>query len=213
MMTAPAQDQSSFSYLPNLRLVAYSFFFIVAIFLFDVSIPLGAAGAVPYTAVILISLWSPNRTLALYFAAICSLLTVLGFYVSPETGETWKIVFNRALVVLAIWVVAALTVQWKTIEQRYVHLRNDMEREKQKIYMATMHGAQHIINNLLNELQLVKLEAEKQPEFDKNVMDYFDSMLEEASKLTRSLSAIEEMDEDKIRESVLPKQHNSNCPD
>ena len=212
-MTSPAQDQSSFSYLPNVRLTAYSFFFILVIFLFDISIPLGVAGAVPYTAVILISLWSPKRTLSLYLAAICSVLTILGFFVSPEGGETWKTVFNRSLVILAIWVVAVLTAQWKTIEQRYIRLRNDTEKEKQKIYLATMHGAQHIINNLLNELQLVKLEAEKQPDFDKNVMDYFDSMLDEASKLMQSLSAIEEMDEKIIRESVLPKNHNNESPD
>lgn len=212
-MSTPTRNQSSFSYLPNIRLTAYSIFFILVIFLFDMSIPLGVAGAVPYTAVILISLWSPSRALALYLAAICSVLTILGYYISPEGGEAWKTVFNRSLVILAIWVVAVLTVQWKTIEQRYVRLRNDMEYEKQKIYLATMHGAQHIINNLLNELQLVKLEAEKQPDFDKNVMDYFDSMLDEASKLTQSLSAIQEMDENKIRESVLPKNHNNKCPD
>ncbi len=80
------------------------------VFIFDIILPLGVAGGVPYVAVVLISLWSPKRSDVFAMALICTALTVLGYFVSPAGGEFWKVFTNRALAVFALWVTALVGV-------------------------------------------------------------------------------------------------------
>lgn len=85
------------------------------IFAFDLALPLGVAGGVPYVAVILLSLWS-RRVFDVYFAAAgCSLLITLGYFLSPEGGVLWVTVLNRALALFSIWVTAILVVLSQTL--------------------------------------------------------------------------------------------------
>ena len=177
----------------------------IAIFTIDLQVPLGVAGGVPYIAVILISLWSPNPKAVIYLAVVCSILTLLGFYFSPTGGELWKVISNRLLALFAIWVTAILALKWKRREDEIFSLNSKMEKEKEKIYLATIHGAQHITNNLLNELQIVELEIENHPEFNKEVSLMFSDMLNEANKLINDLSSVEYIDDDTIRKSIYPK--------
>jgi len=177
----------------------------IAIFTIDLQVPLGVAGGVPYIAVILISLWSPNSKAVIYLAIICSILTLLGFYFSPTGGELWKVISNRLLALFAIWVTAILALKWKRREDEIFSLNSKIEKEKEKIYLATIHGAQHITNNLLNELQIVELEIENHPEFNKEVNLMFSDMLNEANKLIKDLSSVEYIDDDTIRKSIYPK--------
>lgn len=99
-----------------------------------------------------------------------------------------------------------IALKWKYSEQENQDIRHKNEQEKEKIYLATIHGAQHVTNNLLNELQLVKLEIEKHPDFDKDVDSMFDDMLAESAKLMKQLSDVEQIDENAIKESVYPKK-------
>ncbi len=46
-----------------------------------------------------------------------SALTVIGFYSSASGGELWKVLFNRALALFAIWTTAILSVLWKNIQE------------------------------------------------------------------------------------------------
>lgn len=177
-------------------------------FIIDLQIPLGVAGAVPYVFVILISLWSqkPNTRLVISLVVACTFLTLLGFYFSPSGGELWKIIFNRVLAIFAIWITATLTLKWKIHEQVVFDIKSKMEKEKEEIYLATIHGAQHITNNLLNELKLVELEIEKHPDFDKEISAMFSDMLTEANDLIHELSSVDEINEQSIRQSVHPKK-------
>lgn len=86
-----------------------------------------------------------------------------------------------------------------------IHILNEIEKEKEKIYMATIHSAQHIIFNLLNQLQLVQLEISNHSSFDKEVLSLFKDMLSEATTLMNNLSAVEKVDDKLIRQSVAPK--------
>lgn len=52
----------------------------IVIFSIDIQLPLGVAGGVPYIAIILIALWSSRPNLVIYLAAICSIMTLLGFF-------------------------------------------------------------------------------------------------------------------------------------
>ena len=82
-----------------------------AIFAFDVAMPLGVAGGVPYVALVLLGLWSPGRGNVLALGFIASALTVLGLYLSPEGGTAWVVMTNRALALFAIWVTAIFICQ------------------------------------------------------------------------------------------------------
>lgn len=94
----------------------------------DLSIPLGVAGGVPYIVAVLISLWYPRRRFTVLVAVVSTLLTAIGFFLSPPGGEIWKVITNRTLAVFAIWVTAILSIQRKTAElKREIAL---VEREK-----------------------------------------------------------------------------------
>jgi PAS domain-containing protein len=79
------------------------------------------------------------------------------------------------------------------------------KREKENIFRATVQSTQHILNNLLNQLSLVKMEIDRQPTFNKDVAAKFDAMKKQASILVTQLSSVQEIDEQKIKESVYPK--------
>ncbi len=95
---------------------AYIFLFTL-IFAIDLFIPLGVAAGVPYVAVVLVSLWIPKRNFTVWVALVSSVLTITGFFYSPLGGEMWKVLFNRALALFAIWTTAVLTIQRKTMEE------------------------------------------------------------------------------------------------
>ncbi len=99
------------------KIIALCLILSTTIFIIDTFIPLGVAGGVPYILVVLISLWSPRTNLPIYMAIGGSALTVIGFYSSPSGGELWKVLFNRALALFAIWTTAILSVLWKNIQE------------------------------------------------------------------------------------------------
>jgi len=105
----------------------------VIILITDLAIPLGVAGGVPYIAVILLSLWSPQKKITVIVSVICSVLTIAGFFFSPPGGEMWKVLSNRALALFAIWVTAALTLQRKIIEEKREKTISDREKALEDI--------------------------------------------------------------------------------
>jgi hypothetical protein len=66
--------------------VVLAIFLAGGIFLLDLLAPLGVAGAVPYVALVLVSLSLPHRKHTLAAATLASVLTVLGFFLSPAGG-------------------------------------------------------------------------------------------------------------------------------
>jgi len=99
------------TFSPENKILASCIGIALVIFYIDTLIPLGVAGGVPYVLVILISLWSKNKRLPIIMAIVSSILTVLGFYFSPEGGEMWKVISNRLLALFAIWATAVLAAQ------------------------------------------------------------------------------------------------------
>jgi PAS domain S-box-containing protein len=91
---------------------------LAAIFLADISLPLGVAGGVPYVAVVLISLWSRRKRFTLVAAATASVLTVLGYFFSPPAGIAWMVLVNRFLALFVIWVTVLLGLLHKGAEDK-----------------------------------------------------------------------------------------------
>jgi hypothetical protein len=93
----------------------------------------------------------------------------------------------------------------KELEAVLEEIKQLKEREKEGIYHATAGGAQHILNNLLNQLALVKVEMDKNPNFKPEVAEKFQVMTQQAQELVEKLSSVEEIEEQKIKDSVYPK--------
>jgi len=102
------------------------------IFIVDISIPLGVAFGVPYIIVILITLQIPRRHAVIIAAGVTTVLVILGLVFSPEGGETWKVYFNRAIAIFAIWVIALLGLVKKEKEALLVQSESEL-KEAQRI--------------------------------------------------------------------------------
>lgn len=100
------------------RLIVASALLASGIFLIDLSVPLGVAGGVPYVALVLLSLWSPNRRFTWGMATVASALTVLGFLLSAPGGVVWMVLVNRSLALFVIWVTAILCLARKRAEEK-----------------------------------------------------------------------------------------------
>ncbi len=91
---------------PWLVLAALSFSAFV--FLLDVNLPLGVAGGVPYVALVLAGIWFEKPRYIYFLAVLGSVLTLIGYWVSPTGGVPWVVLANRGLALFAIWVTAFL---------------------------------------------------------------------------------------------------------
>lgn len=95
----------------------------------------------------------------------------------------------------------------KKLEQLEEELRQSISKEKEAIYVASIQSAQHVINNLLNQLKLVELEVKNQPDFDKEVANLFVVMMDEAEGLMKQLSSVKQIDAEEIKRSVSPQKN------
>jgi len=86
----------------------------IAVFLFDIFSPMGVAAGVPYVAMVLVGLIAQRARFILILAVIGSVLTFVGYFLSPA-GVTFEVVWiNRGLALFAIWATAIVS---------YIHLK------------------------------------------------------------------------------------------
>ena len=118
------------------------------LFFVDLSLPLGVAAGVPY---LLCILWASRiGTRQVWMTAIAtSLLVMLGYALSPDSGEAWKVIMNRGLALMAIWVTAMNCVRWLKAESSLIHLNSHLE---QTVYERTQRLAmQSSVANVLRD--------------------------------------------------------------
>ncbi|MEE9290481.1 MAG: PAS domain S-box protein [Alphaproteobacteria bacterium] len=99
-----------------------------AIFLVDLYLPLGVAGGVPYVALVLFGWWFRGRRYIFVLAAVSSVLTAAGYFLSPEGDILWIVLTNRFLALLMIWGVAVLVALIKGAEEGLRQARDNLER-------------------------------------------------------------------------------------
>ncbi|HQU28547.1 MAG TPA: hypothetical protein PKZ24_05275, partial [Nitrospirales bacterium] len=99
------------------QILALALLVAVTVFVLDLFLPLGIAEAVPYVAVVLIALRSPEKNDPLRFAGLCTILTIVGYSLSPAGAEPWIGITNRAIALFAIWSTALLAMQVKESDE------------------------------------------------------------------------------------------------
>ena len=88
-----------------------------AIFFVDLSLELGVAGGVLYVALVLVALWAKQKRYIWGAAVLGTILTVLGYWLSPPGGEFWKVAVNRFISLLLIWGTAFFCYLFKLNEE------------------------------------------------------------------------------------------------
>lgn len=83
------------------------------IFAVDIVTPLGVASAVPYSLVMLLTLGRHQPRFTITMATLCSTFTLLDLLISvgPGSTEYWKVLVNRALALMVIWISTTLGLQ------------------------------------------------------------------------------------------------------
>ncbi len=76
----------------------------------DLSLPLGVAGGVPYVALVWLGWYGRGTREIVVLGVVSSLLTLVGYYYSPDGGTAWVVLTNRFLAFVAIWVTAVLLI-------------------------------------------------------------------------------------------------------
>lgn len=78
--------------------------------------------------------------------------------------------------------------------------------EASRIYSSMINATHHILNNLLNQMQFFKIEAQKSKDFDQEVLTLYDDAINEASELIERLSKVENITEENIWASIDPNK-------
>ena len=98
---------------PNIRILLLCIAIASSVFVFDLTMPLGVAGGVPYVALVLVGPWMQTERSIYLLAVTGTILTVAGYFLSPAGGLAWVVLTNRGLAIFAIWVTAILMAQRK----------------------------------------------------------------------------------------------------
>ena len=79
------------------------------------------------------------------------------------------------------------------------------EREKRAVFLATVSSTQHILNNLLNQLQLVFFELDERHELESDTRILLKRSIKEGKEQVERLSSVTEMRSESIEKSVKPQ--------
>jgi hypothetical protein len=105
----------------------------LVIFLADLATPLGVAVNILYIAVVILSLWSSQTNFTVLVAITCSALTIGGFFLSSPAGELWKVIFNRAVALFALWATTVLGRQRIVAEEARTKAAEERQRVLEEI--------------------------------------------------------------------------------
>ena len=98
-----------------------------SIFYVDLSQELGVTAGVLYVSLVLVALWARQKRYVWGAAVLGTLLTVLGYWLSPPGGEFWKVVLNRVISLLVIWATAFLCYLFKINEETLEEAHGQLE--------------------------------------------------------------------------------------
>ena len=132
--------------------------------------------------------------MSLFFWAIESAIHFFVFneprfeIIPGEMNELWmRIVIVFLIMILGVFADAVIV----RIRRRQLEVAHT--------YGSMIQTSRHILINIINQMQLFKLEAQKSKDFDQDVIRYYDSAIKEASDLVDTLSKVREATEEQKR--------------
>lgn len=117
-------------------------------------------------------------------------------YIPGEFDEFWM----RTLIVLLIMLFGVYA-DFSTEKL----LSKEKQLEAIRIHSSMTSASQHILNNLLNQMQIIRIEALSSNDFDKELIKLYDVAIDEAQSLIQRLSRVEKITGDNIWASVDPQ--------
>ncbi len=78
----------------------------VALFILDINTEQGVASGINYVVLVLLSLWLKEVSAPIILGFISSILIILGWLISPNGSEEWKVLLNRTFSIIGVLVVA-----------------------------------------------------------------------------------------------------------
>lgn len=106
--------------------------FVACLFLADLQLELGVSIYALYVPVLAGFALSSGRRFVPLLTLATTVLTIAGYFGSPEGGELWKAMANRASVILAIWATAVLLLRQRRLEKDWDLARTDADQTKQE---------------------------------------------------------------------------------
>ncbi len=101
----------------SVRIVLIASVIASLVFILDLATPLGVAGGVPHLALILCGWWFHERSAVFFLAVVGTILTILGYFLSPEAGVDWIVLLNRGYALFALWA-TSIFVWWTWRDRR-----------------------------------------------------------------------------------------------
>ena len=125
-------------------------------------------------------------------------------FIPDDFNELWM----RAVIVLLIMLFGIFSDYF---------INKIMYKEKQLevvyVYNAMIYASHHILNNLLNQMRLFRMEALRSKDFDRDVINLYDNAIKEASDLMDTLSKVKDASEESIYAPVSVKNLSSTAGD
>lgn len=147
----------------------------LATLLFDLSLPLGVAGGVPYTLAVLMASRLKNQRAVIFTAILSSLLTAVGYEFSEYGSSSDHIVFiNRIMALGVIWITAVLS---------NLNIKNQLLLEQRKASLDREVAIQtQSLNDTLSELEA---QSEKLGESERKVLSFNKALEIEVKQRTK----------------------------
>ena len=79
------------------------------------------------------------------------------------------------------------------------------EQEKREVYIATVRSSQHILNNLMNQMQLAFFDLEKEHCLESETRKLLERSIREGKEQVERLSTVSDLSGETIEESVKPR--------
>lgn len=156
MFNTPLQKQK----LPTI--IYYSIVWTIAFFIYaiDLYLPLGVADGSLYASLVLIGLLAFNRKLMIVGAVLGTVLTIAGYFLSPQEGEEWKVLTNRMIAILTIWMTAFICLKKQKVDIELEKINLDLEKRITE-RTQSLNETTRILEKKNNYLQLHRNIAEK----------------------------------------------------
>lgn len=110
-----------------------------------------------------------------------------------QIGKGWLYVAGSSVLIYALTRIA-------------LRRQRQLEERRNAVFHKTVEASQHILRNYLNQMQLLRMEAERHPGFDRNALEVADRITEEARAALDRVQAVENISPEHIHEAVFEER-------